>query len=266
MINLSYTKCDTFLRCRMRYYWIYVEHLTPKSKTIPLMVGDLVHRLLDQQTRGILTLNRIRDLVQYVQSIYPDEPEEQVKIVALEAGRLINGYVAKYEEDDIQIHSPEMHLEGEYRGFKLYTRLDAVAVTPDERRWRLERKTTARFDSRFLVGEKKGLQTGIAHWLMEDQLPFKTAGTIFDLIVKTQIPQYERTPFTKVRWLINNTKKCVRGIVRSIKREDFYPSGACDGYNKTCSYQVLCRKDTKELRRIWFVNREEVRKHQKSID
>jgi hypothetical protein len=265
-LKLSYSQATTFLICHKKWWWVYDQDLTSKKEKKPaLQLGDVVHRLLDKYYRFELDTSDISALDKYVQKLYPQNSDEESITTARIAATLFYGYIKQFEEDDLRVVSPEMHLEKDFGDFSLYSRLDAVCLTPDDREWRMEHKTTSRMDSYYLNGLRKGLQTGIALWLYEDLVNPKVAGTVFNMLIKTKVPSYPRSPILKERWVINLAKEAVRGIVRDIKRRDFYPSANCSLYNEECEFAALCRNDTPQIRETFYTSRSKQVEKQKAI-
>lgn len=254
-LELSYSKCTTFLRCRKEYDWIYHEDLAPIAKDVPLQVGDITHWLREMYANNKLDADIIQALPDYIQESYPANERDLSVDVALEAGTLMLHYAQYMQDSEYEIVSPEMHLEKDFGDFILYSRLDGLMKDRKGRMWRDELKTAGRMDSHYLQGYRKGLQTAIAHWLMEELLDFDNKGTIFELLVKTRIPQIHQVPVSKEQWRIDYGKEVVYGIVRSIQRGDFYPTLACSRYNRSCPYEILCRNDTPENRKAFYTSR-----------
>lgn len=263
-LKLSYSQATTFLICHKKWWWVYNQDLASiREKKPALQIGDIVHQLLDKYYRFELDTKDISTLHEYVQKLYPLNKGEESHAIATQAATLFYGYIKQFDEDDLRVVSPEMHLEKDYGDFILYSRLDAVCLTPDDREWRMEHKTTGKTDSTYLAGLRKGLQTGIAMWLYEDLVNPKVSGTIFNLLVKTKVPAFPRSPILKERWVIDIAKRAIEGIVRDINREDFYPSGQCSLYNEECEYSALCRKDTPATRKAFYTSRSKLVEEQK---
>jgi hypothetical protein len=201
----------------------------------------------------------VPDFINWAKAEFPNYTDDQVEALVLEAGDLVMGYLDSQKQTGIKIISPEMHLEKDFGDFLLYARLDGLAQTPDERLWRMEYKTTSKMDSIYLQGLRKGLQTGISHWLCDELLEQRISGSLFGLLVKTKIPQFHIMPYTRERWVEEYAERTVRGIVRSIQREDFYPSLDCIfGYQK-CDYMPLCSTNgNPEVIKQFYTQRKEV--------
>jgi hypothetical protein len=254
----SYSQLDTYMRCHKKWWWEYKVGLTRKSKAYPLQVGIVTHIILDLYTQDKLLPGHLNSLPDALRELFPDNDPEELDICASECSRLFVGYMNKWGEDtDIKIVSPEMHLKWEGPEFNLYARMDALAEDSIGR-WRLERKTTSRMDSAFLGGMQRGLQTAIAHFIINKIMPeMKVRGSLFDLIAKTKVPQYSRTMVPIPPWKIDYALQVVQGCHEDIMNERFYPSLDCEKYNKECEHAILCRHDTPENREIWYEQRKE---------
>ena len=252
-LRLSYSRTSTFLYCRMAYKWCYLEGLTPKAKPMPLQIGDIVHQLFHLQFEGKITGEDIQNLEEFVKKNYPQNDPLINLQVALEAATLFSGYLSnpEYQQDPILQTSSEIHLELEMPNFILYGRIDGLCKTKDDRQWRLERKTTKMMDSYFLTGLKKSLQAGIYDYLAEKN-EMGTTGTIYDILVKTKVPQYKRNLVPKNKKVMERAIQTVEGVCRDIQRGDFYPSSNCINYNRECDYSPLCNFDSSETREAFF--------------
>lgn len=255
--RLSYSRLSTFQGCRRRYYWTYIENLAPIDKADYFQVGLAVHELRELWVKGELKVEDISCLKQKIQEAHPENDAELTEMVSHQAAVLFNGYVQNFEESDFRLVSPEMHIEKDMGEFILYTRLDGLAIDEHEQYYADELKTTSRIDSVYLQGLRKGLQTGIRYWLMDEVLDFSIHGTLFEIIVKTKIPQYHRQPVLRDKWSIDYTKECVYGVWEEIKRcgndkKLFYPSMNCSFGRFVCPYETLCREDTPMKRKHFF--------------
>jgi hypothetical protein len=236
----------------------YIENLSPKEKAIPLQIGDIVHQLLLKLIINELTPGDLEHLDELVTKLYPENSEEVSLDIAIQAGQLINGYLHKYEDDPLTFIPGETILETDIGCCILTGRVDAWARPQDGRLWRVEHKTTGKMDSFYLKGLKGGLQGAIYDFLTEKLFDEPLTGTIYNLLVKTQIPQYHRA-YTKCnKFAIERMLKTVEGVVRDIERGDFYPSSLCFGYNKECDFKLLCEYDSPSTRESFYQIRKEV--------
>ena len=252
-LRVSQSRVNTFLSCRVEHRWIYEVGLVPKVKAQPLQIGDIVHRLLHLYYDGRLTAEFTLNLEDFVKDLYPDNIDGEALDVAYEALALLKGYLAKYEEDDpLSIVPGETTLETDMGDYILTGKVDAWARLQDGRLWRVEHKTTAKLDSYYLDGLKGGLQGGIYDFLTESLFEEKLSGTIYNLLVKTKIPQYKRAYTSINRKVIERALMTVEGVVRDIQNGDVYPSSRCFSYNRVCDYKHLCDYDSPEVRENFY--------------
>jgi len=253
-LELSYSKITNWQRCRMRWFYTYRHNLTARGKTQPLMTGDVVHRLREDYLNGEFGPEEMKNLVAYVTEIYPDEDPGLIAAVAIESGTLINSYIQRYDTDSVQIISPEVHLEKDFGKFILYTRIDGLAtVEGTSGLWREELKTTSRTDSAYLGGLRKGLQTGIAIWLMEELFfEDKIMGTVFTQIVKKKFPETKSQPHRTVRHTVEMAKEVVQNEAEEMLEGKIWRSGDCFQWNRECSFMMLCKGDDTEKNREMF--------------
>jgi hypothetical protein len=78
------------------------------------------------------------------------------------------------------------------------------------------------------------------------------AGTLYDMIVKTKVPQYLRAFANKQRAMQELALKTVKGVVKDINSGDYYPSCNCFNYNSECPFKPLCIYDTPETRAAFY--------------
>jgi len=258
-LKISYTRASTFLHCRQKYHWEYIENLTPIKKSRPLKVGGLVHSLLHTKlVKPHITQFDVNFTMDAARTDYPGDDEGELASVALEATILVNGYLEKYKDDPLTVVPGETMLEADMGEYTLIGRSDAYARTEDTKLWRMEHKTMSRLDSNYLQGLKSGLQGGIYDYLTERLFNEEVSGTIYNLIVKTKIPNYHRS-FTKCdRGAIQRMLQTIHGVHRDIQRGDFYPSSKCYSFASVCPFKVLCEFDSPGAREAFFTRRKEV--------
>lgn len=256
-LRLSTSRIQNYLHCPKKYNWIYNELLVAKKRSAALQVGTLVHLLLQKDVEGNLTVDYINNLVSEVKKDYPGNTPEEDQDIAYQALNLYKGYKDKFQDDPYKVVGSETHLELDMGDYTLYTRLDTIVKDSSSRLWRGEYKTTARIDSAYLSGLKSGLQAGISYIVSSAVLPEKLSGTVYSLLVKTKIPQYERVLVLAEKSLVERTLECVKGVADGILQKRFYPSMECHFYNRECEYLPLCKNDTTNIRNDFYEPRVE---------
>ena len=254
-IRFSYSKITTWLHCHLRWKYSYIDRLVPKKKGAALQIGDITHKLLDLWNKGELKAEHLRDLESYVQTLYPSNEGEESIDIAREAARLVVGYIRQYEDDPLKVVSSEVHIQQEMPDYYLYARVDGLARTADNRLWRLEYKTAKRMDSFYLNGLKASLQGAIYDYVIEETFKEKLSGTIYSMLIKTNVPQFPRAFSPVSRPRIARMHETCQGVLRDIQRGDFYPSSACFNYGRDCDFKVLCDSDSQENREAFFTLR-----------
>jgi len=260
-LTLSFTRIKTFLQCRQKYVWIYEENLATPDKAYPLVLGDLVHQLLHEHLLGNWSIEDIQDINKVkglMRQSYPDTSDDDLVETSSYASQLVTGYLNEFKNDPLKLIPGETTMVADLGDYLLQGRNDAWARYEDEKLWRVEFKTASRFDAAYLQGQKKGLQGGIYDFLAEKLFNEPVAGTIYNMIVKTKIPQFKRAQARCNRKTIERALTTVEGVYRSISRGDFYPSCDCYSYNRECEYMVLCEHDSPSVREQFFVPRKEL--------
>lgn len=257
-LRLSFSGASSWASCRQRWWWNYSTNIKRKGASRALQVGSIVHDLLHRYYMGE---DLPKDLEEYIQTQYPDNQGNESLLIAQEAYSLLLGYINQYQDDPLKIISSEMKIEVERtepetgRKYSIYGIIDACARTKDNRLWRFEHKTAARIDSYYLSGLRSGLQGGIYHYLLNQTMPEPVVGTIYNMLVKTKIPQYQRMPVLMQTTLAKRALQTFDGIARQIFQGDIFPdAGSCFSFNRECDYLPLCNiwegKMTPQVERI----------------
>jgi hypothetical protein len=222
---------------------------------MPLQVGVLVHKLLHAYYTGSLTVDMITHLPEFIKSTYKENSEELTEEVVSQAATLFQGYLNRWKDDPFKVISSEIWVEAEMPNFIVRGKVDAIARNEDNKLWRLEHKTTARMDSAYLNGLRGGLQGTIYDFLLEYLFKEQVEGTIYNLIVKTKIPQYDRSFARADLAMRSRVFETLEGVTRDIHKGDFYPSSECFTYNRVCGYKILCDHDSPDARDAFYTQR-----------
>lgn len=252
---LSQSGITTFLHCRRKWHWVYEENLVRKGTSRPLQVGQVVHRLFHMDNVNELTFELLANVDQLVEKLFPDNDAELSQSVAEEAVGLFVGYKRRFASEPLEVVASETIIEVDIGYCTLHARVDALARAESGRLRRVEHKTTSRFTADYLNGVTKGLQNALYDFASREVLNEPIEGTTFNLLVKTKIPQFHRTFVPYNQGNVDRMLEVVKGVCRSIEREDLYPSMQCYTYNRECEYKILCEHDS-PASRSFFVKRE----------
>jgi len=251
MLTLTASRVNAYRTCSWMYHLKYNEKLIPKTLSKALKVGGFVHMLMEKHHRGMLN-DALPDPETFVKEMYPNSTEDALD-VAMDALTLFSGYLRKYRDDKVKVESSETHLEMNLGDFNIYSRVDSLKRSEDGRLWRGEYKTAGRMDSLYLKGLKGGVQSGIAHLLLKETVPERVSGTIYDILVKTKVPQYERSFILQEKSIEKMTLECLQGTYRDIAAERFYRNMNCIQYNRECEYALICQRDTQQNREAFYM-------------
>lgn len=262
-LRLSASGVGAWRFCPKYWHWSYVEKIVPRKTSGPLQVGSITHKLLHLYYTGKLSFEDFKDLRETVAKAYPENAPNISIDVAVEAGQLVLGYLEKYRQDPLTVISSEMQLSVKRKepltGFEyeIYGIVDAVCRTADSRLWRLEHKTTAKMDSAYLGGLRQGLQGGIYWYLLNELMPEPVVGTVYNLLVKTKVPQFSRAPVLMQERIATRALNTFDGVVRDILNGNiYYDAGACYSFRE-CDYLPLCNNDTPQTRTAFYKPKEE---------
>ena len=263
--RLNQSRIKDFLSCRLRYRYRYIDNLSPKAPTArPLQLGGIVHHILHLYDKNELDLDllipdpdpdkHLSKLETLIDQLYPgnDAIEGLTADIASEAALLSLSYIKTWRDANLKLIPGETILEYELPSCILVGRTDGWARTQDNRLGRNERKTTAKFDSKYLDGLRQGLQGAVYDFLSEKLFHEELSGTVYDLIVKMKVPQFHRNYVRINRQSIARMLETLAGVNRSMDRGDFYPSSDCNSYVRACDYKSLCDYDSEEVRRSFF--------------
>lgn len=258
-VRLSNSRVDCYHHCHKKYFWTYIEGYYPVGPpSNPLQIGGILHELKDRWIAKKMPEKLTADwLVDLINGEYPGNPIDTTREVGFTALGLFNAFLMKEEQMPLQYVSSETIMELECKDYILYTRVDGLARTQDGRLWREETKTTSKMDSAYLSGLKGGLQAGIAYKVMKGTLPEKVAGTIYTILVKTKVPQCERTMIGAEKFLLKMTEDCLKGAIDGIKAERWDPSMKCYPYNRECEYRILCKGATPGIIKNFYARKED---------
>lgn len=249
-IILSQSRIATFLQCRKKYYWKYVEHLHPIEKPIVLKIGDIVHQAIDAYWRGT-TINQ--ELIeQMTKEKYPEiEDEEFIDSIT----PLILGYIESLgKNDSIKMIGSETWIEIPYRKDKnviLQGRIDGVCEMSGKL-FRIERKTTSRLDSGSINSMKYSTQE-VFYQYLTSQVFGEIRGVLYEFIVKTKMPKFVRLPLLTLPSRINEmTEELIDGMLNDLRSKQFYPSIQCKSFNRVCDYMPLCFEQNVDINSLYM--------------
>jgi hypothetical protein len=82
-IKVSVSELNTFLRCRRKYLYQYIQGLRPRRQAVPIARGVLLHNCLETHYRGKDWTQPLRDAEAYMKAnLFEEEQAEYAQIIA----------------------------------------------------------------------------------------------------------------------------------------------------------------------------------------
>jgi hypothetical protein len=273
LLEISHNSTSIAKNCWKKFYWRYIEGLTPISKPVAFSLGSVIHDAFDLHYKGFPT-NEVTEYInktfdELIANVSPDEAENLVVAKYTALGMWMN-YPTKdlNEFTDVQAEkSFEVLLSP---GVMLVGRVDGL-LTYKDRRWIRELKTTGMHFSQFERRSRISSQATTYVYAM-NKLGEDVAGVIYDYIKKPLLRKNmkedmhdfgrrimrdyrERPGIYYRRHLVYRNpveleqfeydlKNVVKDIQRKKRYGGFYRSSdSCFNYNVECPYFKICHQD-----------------------
>jgi hypothetical protein len=272
MLEISNSSLNLYRLCPKRYYWHYIEDLTPRKTHAGLILGTTIHKAFDLYYKG----SDMKSIVAYIDKTYkdtmatlPPEDQEQCYIDSKTAMGMFlnfpfNQMVFDKIESEREFRLPIM------KGIEYVGRIDGK-VEEKGHKWIRELKTTGEVRSMFENRASVSSQATGYTWAMTvvDKEPI--VGVLYDGIRKPRLikkvsedmyefgqrvyldycdekkkesyfyryPTYRTT--TDVELWLEDTKSVAKSIKRAREKCDFpRNTGSCWVFNKECEYRRIC--------------------------
>ena len=274
MLEISYSSLSLYCLCPKKYYWKYLESLTPRKTHAGLILGKTIHEAFDLYYKG----SNMTDIVSYIDKTYrdimgtlPSEEQEQCYLDSKTClGMFLNFPFNQMVFDKVESErSFKIQL---MKGVIYVGRIDGK-VEETGHKWIREFKTTgevkAMFENRASVSSQA---TGYV-WAMTNIDLEPIVGVLYDGIRKPRLvkkmnedmyefgqriyldycdekkkesyfyryPTYRTTENIEL-WL-EDTKLIAKDIKRARDKHE-YPrnTGSCWVFNKECEYRRVCHE------------------------
>lgn len=259
----DYTRLDTFLTCRRKYYYQMIKHLQPKVTAAPLNFGDAVHQALDAYY--INNKNIELAIAKFTEVFIQTEGET---LRTRENGiTLLSNYAKVYKNEPFTLLpgvKPESGFVIPIGDVMWGGRMD-LPVLWDNSLYIMEHKTTSRLTSYYPI--QFDLDNQITSYVIgaEETLRQKCFGCIINALepsiplirptIKSKKPEdhYARFPISRSSEVKERFKLKLQQVVRDAtwceENNEFYCADkkeVCFYYNKPCPYKELCLYGEKE--------------------
>ena len=154
METISYSEVSAYRRCPKSWEYKYKERIKRKRKGIRLLIGSILHEMLDAYVER--KIDKTYDgndpwdvLENYAEqySAYFEEERDKYGDVIGNCGQIFEAYLRKYRRDELTYEASEIKIEIDlsqlgsnaipvtFIGF-----VDKIAVDPQKRRWIMDHK------------------------------------------------------------------------------------------------------------------------------
>lgn len=115
-MRVSVTKLRTFLRCRKKYHYSYIEKLQPKRKPVSMERGSIIHACLETHYKGgdwKATLELWKaEVDSKVLPFMSDKDAEEWATLPQEVYRIVNGFLRAFKAHDDKLIVLEVEKKG----------------------------------------------------------------------------------------------------------------------------------------------------------
>lgn len=92
-VTISTSEMNTFLRCRRKYYYQYIEKLVPKRQPVPITKGTLIHNALEAYYKGEDWTAPLRDAEAEAKKNFFEEELAEFQNIIADAYKVVRAYI-----------------------------------------------------------------------------------------------------------------------------------------------------------------------------
>jgi len=272
VLEVSFSSLSQYRLCPKRYYWKYVEQLTPRKASKGLILGKTIHEAFDSYYKGL----KDKDIVQFIDDTYksilhelPPEEQEQCYLDSKTClGMFVNFPFSQLRFDAIE--SEKQFTVPLVRGIRFIGRVDGCVEESGEN-WIREFKTTGEVRSMFENRASVSGQATAYVWGILQAYGISVVGVIYDAIRKPRLlkkqsedmyefgqriyldycdPRKQRSYYYRYKtyrtdkdillWL-EDTISTAKTVRKALQCRDFPRNrGNCWVFNQECPYRRIC--------------------------
>lgn len=259
--EVTVTEIKTFLQCRKKWWFEYVELLKPKVESTKLVRGKFIHKTIELINRtGYVN---VKDIVSH-------ETSNEIKII-------LNNVVKHYQVFLIEKNWKLLEIEKVFKVkipglYKTYLcgKIDAV-VCSNKFNWIVEYKSKSSMSSGEMFELNLNKQLVLYSWAVENECKIPITGCLWVVIfvpdnriaesgIQNWYNRHTTTSIIKVYEILycktdkENVLLDTKSIIRDMRTNKIYrnPTRDCEWY---CAYKSLCIEDSIELRDVGFVKK-----------
>lgn len=183
MDKISYSRVGKYDMCPYAHHLAYNEKIQKYTKARPLIMGSLIHKLLELRDLG-------QDWLAYLNQVNDDLTEEEKDAIGSDSVLFLEDTIRAYEDalpDDYGIQETEYELRAKINGMEFIGYVDGIALV-DDGLWIVERKTSgSTFPEEFNLRLRE--QPYIYQYLLEKIFKKKFKGVIWEFITSNPLKE-----------------------------------------------------------------------------
>ena len=282
MLEISHNATSIFRGCPKKYYWTYVQGLSPKRKSNALSLGSAVHEAFELYHTGSSDTDVIAHLMTIFDEQISNATEYEVEDLEITKATALGMwmYYPWKDKTEFQENYPEMKFKVLIKGLngvRFVGRVDGL-VNKDGKWWIREVKTTGltprQFQNRMALSTQA---TGYVYALKK--MGYDIQGVMYDMIKKPRLikgktedcrhfcdrvvvdyqndekaPENERKAYLRpfvyrsrlqLQQFEDDIKTLVRKLRYTKRKEEWYRNqDICWNYNSLCPFEKVCFMET----------------------
>lgn len=282
MLEISHNATSIFRGCPKKYYWTYVQGLSPKRKSNALTLGSAIHEAFELYAKGTSDTDVIAHLITTFDEQIAKATEYEVEDLEVNKATAIGMWMHYPWKDrsEFQENYPEMKFKiriNGLNGVRFVGRIDGLVKTQNKW-WLREVKTTGltprQFQNRIALSSQA---TGYVYALKK--MGYDIQGVMYDMIKKPRLkkgvnedcrhfcdrivsdylndqkmPENARKAYLRpfvyrsslqLRQFEEDTRTLVRKIRHTLRKNEWYRNqDLCWNYNSLCPFEKVCFMET----------------------
>ena len=136
---ISQSRLKDWRRCHKLHDYKWNQHLKRKFPPRPMLVGQIVHEMLDCYAKDQDPLLALSEHERKLKPFLREDPETYGDLIHT-CGTLYANYVEHYREDGLTFEASELEVELEMGYFKVVIHIDKLVSDPQVRLWVMDHK------------------------------------------------------------------------------------------------------------------------------
>lgn len=191
---VTYSQLSSFLTCRRKMKWRYVDQLVPIERAHSLRFGSLIHDCLERWHGG----KTLAEILRFIDRSLPNHRQDDRQQTDWHhATAMMRGYAATYPKEDFNVIALEKQFEGPIlnpktgqrsRTYVFGGKLDGIILYKDGY-YLFEHKTASQIDAAYLEKLWTDFQILAYAVYAEIALGIEIKGVLYNVLTKTKLKQ-----------------------------------------------------------------------------